>query len=158
MSWGCLYCKVWHSGVSLGVGFFIREFLQSMQQMRSGGFTLVEIMVVVVILGILAAVVVPNYMEKPDQARQVTARQDISSLVAAVNLYRLDNSSRFPSSLNDLVVGKHKYFDILPTDPWGNVYVYVFPGVHGRFDISSYGADGGAGGSGFDADIVSWAN
>ena len=113
-----------------------------------------EIMVVVVILGILAVMVVPSIMDRPDQARQVKARQDIHSLGSAVNLYRLDNK-RFPSTLNDLV---GEYFDILPADPWGNAYVYVFPGIHGRFDISSYGADGGIGGSGFDADIVSWEN
>ena len=122
--------------------------------MQSGGFTLVEVMVVVVILGILAAVVVPSLMERPDQARHTMAKQDIRSLVNAVNMYRLDNN-RFPGTLSDLV---GPYLDNI-FDPWGNAYVYVFPGVHGRFfDIASYGADGGEGGSGFDEDIVSWRN
>jgi general secretion pathway protein G len=133
------------------------------------GFTLLEIMVVVVIIGILAALVVPNIMGRPDEARQIAARQDVASLMQALKLYRLDNL-RYPTSEQGLeaLVAKPAtgpippnwkaggYVERLPKDPWGNPYQYLSPGVQGEIDVFSYGRDGAAGGEGIDADIGSW--
>ena len=114
---------------------------------------MIEIMVVVVILGILAALVVPSIMERPDMARQVRAKQDVRTLTNAINMYRLDHFD-YPTALQDLVVGK--YLDKLPEDPWGQDYQYRNPGSHGRFDIYSYGMDGLDGGNELDQDIGNW--
>jgi general secretion pathway protein G len=133
------------------------------------GFTLIEIMVVVAILGILAALVVPKIMGRPDEARIVAAKQDIASIRQALNLYRLDNL-RYPTTeqgLQALVVKptsgpipgnwKHGgYLERLPGDPWGSPYQYLSPGVHGEVDIFSLGADSATGGEGSNADIGSW--
>lgn len=134
---------------------------------RQRGFSLIEIMVVVVIMGILAALVVPNLLERPDQARAVAARQDISSLMQALKLYRLDNG-RYPASEQGLralverpatvaLPNWRSYLDRLPADPWGKPYQYLNPGVHGDIDVFSLGADGEPGGEGSNADIGSWA-
>jgi general secretion pathway protein G len=137
---------------------------------RFDGFTLLEIMIVVVILGILAALVVPKVMSRPDEARQVAARQDIASLLQALKLYRLDNF-RYPSTeqgLNALVSRPTTeplppnwkgggYLDRLPKDPWGTPYQYLNPGAHGEVDVFSFGADREAGGEGAGADIGSWS-
>lgn len=129
------------------------------------GFSLIEIMVVVVIMAILAALIVPNVMNRPDQARAVAARQDIATLMQALKLYRLDNGS-YPAQAQGLQVlagGKdgqataQRYMDILPNDPWGNPYQYLNPGVHGEIDVFSLGADGRAGGEENNADIGSWS-
>ena len=134
------------------------------------GFTLLEVMVVVVILGILAALVVPKIISRPDEARIIAAKQDIASLMQALKLYRLDNH-RYPSSeqgLQALVVQPTTaplppnwkaggYLERLPKDPWGNPYQYLNPGVHGEIDVFSLGADGAPGGEGNDADIGSWS-
>ncbi|NYT70645.1 type II secretion system major pseudopilin GspG [Pusillimonas noertemannii] len=126
------------------------------------GFSLIEIMVVVVIMGVLAALVVPNVMDRPDQARVVAAKQDIGAIMQALKLYRLDHG-RYPSTdqgLGALVGGKDKgtaYMDRMPNDPWNTPYQYLNPGVHGEIDVFSLGADGQAGGEGVDADIGSWA-
>ncbi|MCB4361328.1 type II secretion system major pseudopilin GspG [Quatrionicoccus australiensis] len=136
----------------------------------TAGFTLIEVMVVIVILGILAALVVPKVMSRPDEARIVAARQDIASLVQALKLYRLDNQ-RYPSSEQGLaaLVSKPQlppvpagwknggYVERLPRDPWGQPYLYLNPGLHGEIDVFSYGADDQAGGEGNDADIGNWA-
>ena len=131
------------------------------------GFTLIEVMVVIVILGVLAALVVPRVMSRPDEARAVAARQDIASLMQALKLYKLDNR-RYPTTeqgLGALVARPSAapqpdnwkpYVERLPNDPWGQPYQYLAPGVHGEVDVFSYGADGRAGGEGFDADIGSW--
>jgi general secretion pathway protein G len=133
------------------------------------GFTLLEVMVVVVILGILAALVVPKILSRPDEARAIAARQDIASLMQALKLYRLDNQ-RYPSTeqgLQALVVRPTSaplapnwktggYVERLPKDPWGNPYQYLNPGLHGELDIFSLAADGAPGGEGNDADIGSW--
>lgn len=135
-----------------------------------GGFTLLEIMVVVVIIGILAALVVPNIMGRPDEARQIAARQDIASLMQALKLYRLDNL-RYPTTEQGLQALVTKpttgsipanwklggYVERLPKDPWGHPYQYLNPGVQGEIDVFSYGADGAPGGEGIDADIGSWS-
>ena len=136
---------------------------------RQRGFTLVEVMVVVAILGILAALIVPKIIGRSDDARIVAAKQDVATLVSALKLYRLDNQ-RYPTSEQGLKALVEKptvdpvpanwklggYLDKLPKDPWGNAYQYLYPGIHGELDVFSYGADGQPGGSGNDADIGSW--
>lgn len=136
---------------------------------RTGGFTLIEVMVVVVILGILAAIVVPRVMDRPEAARITKAKQDIRAMESALNLYKLDNY-RYPSTDQGLEALVEKpsgtpearnwksggYLDRLPKDPWGNPYQYLNPGVHGEIDIYSLGADGRPGGDGADADIGNW--
>src|SRR5262245_26949086 len=130
------------------------------------GFTLIEIMVVVVIIGILATLVAPKVFDKPDQARVVKARTDIKSIVAALNLYRLDHF-KYPTAdegLQALVTPPNttagapptSYLERAPLDPWNNPYVYLNPGMHGEVDVMSYGRDGQPGGDGYDADINSW--
>ncbi len=135
-----------------------------------GGFTLLEVMVVVVILGILAALVVPKIISRPDEARVIAAKQDIASLMQALKLYRLDNQ-RYPMTEQGLqalvarpttapIATNWKaggYLERLPKDPWGNPYQYLNPGLHGEIDIFSFGADGAPGGEGNDADVGSWA-
>ena len=137
--------------------------------LRERGFTLIEIMVVVVILGILASLVVPKVLGRTDDARVVAARQDIATLVQALKLYRLDNQ-RYPTTqqgLQALVTAPTEqpaptawksggYIDKLPHDPWGKPYQYLSPGVKGEIDVFSLGADGQPGGTGNDADIGSW--
>ncbi len=133
------------------------------------GFTLIEIMVVVVIMGVLAALVVPRLMGRTDDARILAAKQDIATLMQALKLYRLDNQ-RYPTTeqgLQALVVRPAAapipqnwktggYLDRLNKDPWGNPYQYLSPGVRGEIDLFSLGADGKPGGAGIDADIGSW--
>lgn len=136
---------------------------------RRAGFTLLEVMVVVVILGILAALVVPQIIGRPDEARVIAARQDIASLMQALKLYRLDNQ-RYPTTEQGLQALTTRpatapippnwkaggYVERLPRDPWGNAYQYLNPGVHGEIDVFSLGADGVPGGEGNNADIGSW--
>ena len=131
---------------------------------------MIEIMVIVVILGILAAVIVPRIMDRPDQARITKAKQDISTLESALKLYRLDNYV-YPSTDQGLEALVKKpsgapepkkwkedgYIDRLSKDPWGNAYQYLNPGVKGQIDIFSLGADGEPGGEGINADIGNWA-
>ena len=135
-----------------------------------GGFTLLEVMVVVVILGILAALVVPKIISRPDEARAIAAKQDIASLMQALKLYRLDNQ-RYPTTeqgLQALVARQTTapippnwkaggYLERLPKDPWSSLYQYLNPGLRGEIDIFSFGGDGAPGGEGNDADIGSWA-
>jgi general secretion pathway protein G len=136
---------------------------------RAGGFTLIEVMVVIVILGILAALVVPRVLDRPDEARVVAARQDIAALMQGLKLYRLDNQ-RYPTTdqgLQALVARPtlepvpqnwkpNGYLERLPKDPWGNPYQFANPGLRGEIDVYSFGADGKPGGTGVDADIGSW--
>ncbi len=133
------------------------------------GFTLIEVMVVVVILGILAALVVPRIMGRPDDARVIKARQDIRAIESALNLYRLDNFI-YPTTdqgLDALVQRPDTeprpknwtsggYLDRLPKDPWGNRYGYLQPGEHNEVDIFSFGADGHVGGDAINQDIGNW--
>lgn len=133
------------------------------------GFTLIEVLVVVVILGILAALIVPRIMDRPDQARVVAAKSDINAIMNALKLYRLDNGV-YPSSdqgLQALVQRPETgdipsnwktggYLERLPKDPWGGEYLYLNPGIHGDVDVVSLGADRQQGGEGYNADIGSW--
>ncbi len=133
------------------------------------GFTLIEIMVVVVIMGILAALVVPKLMGRTDDARIIAAKQDIATVMQGLKLYKLDNQ-RYPTTEQGLQALITKpttgpeangwktggYLDKLPKDPWGNPYQYLSPGIKGELDVISLGADGQPGGAGNDADIGSW--
>jgi len=136
------------------------------------GFTLIEILVVMVILGVLAGLIVPRIISRPEEAKQLKARMQIESLESALKLYKLDNgvypdteqglralvekpsTGRIPDKWRD-----EGYLDknSLPKDPWGRDYIYISPGVHNRdFDLMSVGADGEQGGTGSDADITNW--
>ena len=133
------------------------------------GFTLIEILVVVTILAILGALVVPKIIDRPNDARVVTAKHDLGTLVAALKLYKLDNG-RYPTTDQGLKALVEKpssdplpanwkqggYLEKMPKDPWGHDYLYLNPGIKGEIDVMSYGADGQEGGEGFGADLGSW--
>ena len=134
---------------------------------RYRGFTLIELMVVLVIIGVLAALIVPNVLDRTDDARVTAARTDVNNLMQALKLYKLDNQ-RYPSAEQGLqaLVAKpavgtlppnwKNYLDKLPNDPWGRPYQYANPGLKGEIDVYSLGADGVIGGEGKDAEIGSW--
>ncbi|OJI04846.1 type II secretion system major pseudopilin GspG [Polynucleobacter sp. MWH-Adler-W8] len=133
------------------------------------GFTLIEIMVVIAIIGILATLIVPKIMGRPDEARATAAKHDVGTLVQAFKLYRLD-IGRYPTTEQGIRALVEKptsepvpqnwkvggYLDSIPKDPWGNPYQYANPGTHGEIDVFSYGSDGKPGGTGNDADIGNW--
>jgi len=131
------------------------------------GFTLIELMVVLVIIGVLAALIVPNVLDRADDARVTAARTDVTNLMQALKLYKLDNQ-RYPSTeqgLQALLVKPttapvppnwKPYLEKLPEDPWRHPYQYLNPGVKGEIDVMSFGADGQPGGEGKNADIGSW--
>ena len=131
------------------------------------GFTLIELMVVVVILGILAVVVVPRVMDRPEQARRVAVKNDIQAIESALDMYKLDNH-QYPTTEQGLEAlveppdtgpeadNWNGYLDDIPRDPWGNPYQYMHPGKHGEVDVFSLGADGRKGGEGPNADIGNW--
>ena len=131
------------------------------------GFTLIELMVVLVIIGVLAALIVPNVLERADDARSMAAKTDVNNLMQALKLYKLDNQ-RYPSAQQGLAALIAKptegpippnwkpYLDKLPNDPWNNPYQYLNPGIKGEVDVLSFGADGQAGGEGKNADVGSW--
>lgn len=139
------------------------------QRQNQHGFTLIEIMVVVVILGILAALIVPQVMSRPDQAKITVAKGDVKGISAALDMYKLDNHN-YPSTQQGLEALVKKpsgnpapknwnadgYLKRVPVDPWGNPYQYLAPGSKGPFDLYSFGADGKEGGSESDADIGNW--
>jgi len=143
--------------------------MNKMKNLNQRGFTLIEIMVVVVILGILAGIVVPRLLERPEEARRTKAAVQIRSLEEALGLFKLDNgfypateqglkalvekpsTGRIPSRFRD-----GGYIKKVPADPWGQPYLYLSPGTHGDFDLFSYGPDGESGGDGNNADIGNW--
>ncbi len=145
--------------------------MTSVLKRDSRGFTLIEIMVVIIILGILAVYIGPKIMGRPGEAKQVKAQVDISALETALKLYKLDNGG-YPATEQGLIAlvekpetgnvpkkwkeGGYLEKGKVPKDPWGNDFVYLSPGVHGDYDIISYGADGVPGGEGEDKDINSW--
>ena len=135
----------------------------------SKGFTIIELMVVILIIGVLAALIVPKVMSRPDEARITAAKSDIATISQALNLYKLDNG-QYPTTEQGLQALVKKptvspipinwksegYLDRVPKDPWGTPYQYLQPGLHGAIDVFSFGADRAAGGEGNDADIGSW--
>jgi general secretion pathway protein G len=136
---------------------------------KYGGFTLIEVMIVIVILGVLAAVIVPNVIGRAHDARVAAAKQDVATLSQALAMYRLDNA-RVPSAEQGLKALVEKptlaplpnnwrtggYIQRLPNDPWGNPYQYANPGLRGEIDVFSFGADGKAGGDGEGTDLGTW--
>ena len=143
----------------------------SVRKFDARGFTLIELMVVLVILGVLASLIVPRIMSRPEEARRIKARVDIQSLETALKLYNLDNGD-YPTTEQGLQAlieppsagtlpkkwrdGGYLEKRKIPQDPWGNDYIYLSPGTQGDFDLISYGADGELGGEGKDVDIVNW--
>ena len=144
-----------------------RRPLPALRTAVQRGFTQIELMVVLVIIGVLAALIVPNVLDRADDARVTAARTDITNIMQALKLYRLDNQ-RYPTAeqgLQALIIRPTSgplpnnwkpYLEKLPNDPWGRPYQYLNPGIKGPIDIMSFGADGQAGGEGKDADIGSW--
>ena len=144
-----------------------RPVAMPVRRLVQRGFTLIELMVVLLIIGVLAALVVPNVLDRADDARATAAKTDVNNLMQALKLYRLDNQ-RYPTAEQGLQALRAKptaapvpnnwksYLDQLPNDPWGRPYVYLNPGVQGEVDVMSFGADGQAGGEGKNADIGSW--
>jgi len=119
------------------------------------GFTILELMIVVVILGILGAVVVPKLMDAPDKANITKAKHDISQIELALDMYKLEYF-KYPTTEEGLETLVPKRLKILQKDPWGNSYYYLNPGVNGAIDIYTYGKDGQKGGEGMNADIGNW--
>jgi len=141
--------------------------LRSSARALQRGFTLIELMVVLVIIGVLAALIVPNVIDRADDARVTAARTDVNNIMQALKLYRLDNQ-RYPTAEQGLQAlltrpttgpaapNWKPYVEKLPKDPWGQPYQYLNPGVKGEIDVFSLGADGQPGGEGKNADIGSW--
>ena len=156
--------KTWPNFVR---GFKKRFMPGALQRALQRGFTLIELMVVLVIIGVLAALIVPNVLDRADDARATAAKTDVTNLMQALKLYRLDNQ-RYPTAEQGLAALVAKptggpipaswkpYLDKLPNDPWGRAYQYLNPGVKGEIDVLSFGADGQAGGEGKNADVGSW--
>lgn len=140
---------------------------QSLSNRIAHGFTLIELMVVIVIIGVLAALIVPKVMSRPDEARIVAAKQDIATLMQALKLYRLDRK-KYPTNEEGLAAllpnkgslertqRSEGYVERLPADPWGSPYQYLNPGLHSEIDVFSLGADSQPGGDGANADVGNW--
>lgn len=140
---------------------------QPLRRLPARGFTLIELLVVVAIMAVLAALIVPNVLDRADDARRTAARTDVNNLMQALKLYKLDNH-RYPTAEQGLEALVRKptggpiptnwkpYIEKLPQDPWQRPYQYINPGVRGEIDVFSFGADGQPGGEGKDEDIGSW--
>ena len=136
----------------------MRKYLNRIRKLGSKGFTLIELMVVMVIIGLLAATVVPKFFGQVDKAMQQDAQAQIELLGQALDLYRLEKH-KYPTSDEGLDAIKSYLKKSIPKDPWGNDFIYESPGKEGRgYDLISYGADNAEGGEGTDLDIVSWKN
>src|SRR2546430_16147293 len=145
----------------------MKPSISILRRRAQAAFTLIELMVVLVIIGVLAALIVPNVLDRADDARVTAARTDVNRLVQALKLYKLDNQ-RYPTSEQGLQAlvqkptagpippNRKPYVDKLPNDPWGRPYQYANPGVKGEIDVYSFGADGVIGGEGKDAEVGSW--
>ena len=174
--WWHLSCTVLQSiSLSLAARPLARKKMHDLERFgvkrlgtaRQVGFTLIELMVVLVIIGVLAALIVPNVLDRADDARVMAARTDVNNLTQALKLYKLDNQ-RLPSSEQGLQALVTKpttgaipqnwkpYLDKLPNDPWGRPYQYLNPGIKGDIDVMSFGADGQPGGEGKHTDVGSW--
>jgi len=145
--------------------------MKKYRQNKQAGFTLIELMVVIIILGVLAGLIIPRVMGRPDEARQAKAKIQIESMESALKLYKLDNGN-YPTTEQGLKAlveppaagnlpknwrqGGYLEKGKVPKDPWGNDFVYVSPGSHGDFDLICLGKDGEAGGEGVDKDINNW--
>src|SRR5687767_372641 len=146
---------------------FHRRTALRARQLAAAGFTLIELMVVLVIIGVLAALIAPNVLDRADDARVTAARTDVNNIMQALKLYKLDNH-RYPSGEQGLQALVTKpttgiippnwkpYVPKLQNDPWGRPYQYANPGVKGEIDVYSFGADGQVGGEGKDAEVGSW--
>jgi len=139
---------------------------QKREDFYARGFTLIELMIVIVILGLLATIIMPRILNRPEQARRMKAKIDIRSIESAFALFKTD-TGRFPTTSEGLELlvsdpgikgyNTDGYLDKVPSDPWGNKYIYICPGVHSRdYDLESYGKDGEDGGTGDNADVESW--
>ena len=139
---------------------------QHPRPVRKRGFTLIELMIVVVILGLLATIIMPKILDRPEQARRVKAQADIRSIQSMLALFKTD-TGRFPTTSEGLAAlvtnpgldgySREGYLDRTPVDPWGNPYIYICPGLHSKdYDLESYSKDGEDGGVDDDADIESW--
>ncbi len=147
--------------------FHLMASRHALSRAVSRGFTLIELLVVLMIIGILGALIVPNLLDRADDARVTAAKTDVNNIMQAMKLYKLDNQ-RYPSAEQglDALVKRptagalppnwKPYIDKLPADPWGRRYEYLNPGIKGEIDVFSFGADGQAGGEGKNADIGSW--
>jgi len=136
------------------------------RQLSKSGFTLIELMIVVVILGLLATIIMPRILNRPEQVRRMKAKVDIRSIESALALFKTD-TGRFPTTSEGFEAlvsdpgikgyDSNGYLDKVPFDPWGNRYIYIYPGVHSRdYDLESYGRDGEDGGTEDNADVESW--
>ncbi len=145
----------------------MKELKKRSYLLRNGGFTLLELLIVMIIIGLLAALIGPKMIGRVGESRQTVAKQQIEGFSTALEMFKLD-TTRYPTQeqgMEALVATPHGVENwkgpylkkkFIPKDPWGNEYVYVYPGENGDYDIISYGADGAEGGDGENADVVSW--
>ncbi len=135
--------------------------------LKTGGFTLLELLIVMIIIGLLAALIGPKMIGRVGESRQTVAKQQIEGFSSALEMYKLD-TAKYPTQEQGLEAlisqpqgvinwkGSYLKKKLIPKDPWGNNYIYIYPGEHGDYDIISHGADGKSGGDDEDKDVLSW--